>query len=67
MKKLLSICLAGLMLFGFGAEAMAEEGESTVDWDDFYIVTQPRELTVPYGESFTLSVEVNIPEGARIV
>ena len=40
---------------------------SDVNWDDFYIITQPpRDLYVKRGESFTLSVEVNIPDGVEV-
>ncbi|MDR2686290.1 MAG: hypothetical protein LBB75_00935 [Oscillospiraceae bacterium] len=68
MKKLLSIFLAGLMLFGFGAGAGAAEEDGEPDsWDDFYIITQPpAQLTVPFGKSFTLSVEAHVPEGAKV-
>jgi len=38
---------------------------AAVNWDDFYIVKQPPEtLYIRNGESFTLSVEANIPAGA---
>ena len=41
---------------------------AATDWDDFYIITQPPEnLYVPYGESFALSVEVNVPDGVDAV
>jgi len=70
MKKLLSILLAGFMLSGFGAMAAAQEGEpepqARVNWNDFYIVAQPEGMTIPYGASFTLSVEVNIPDGVEV-
>ncbi|MCL1953091.1 MAG: hypothetical protein FWF60_09730 [Oscillospiraceae bacterium] len=67
MKKLLSIFLAGLLLLGLGTAASAAAGDA-VNWEDFYIVTQPQaELTVPYGSDITLSVEVHVPEGARVV
>jgi len=67
MKKLLAIFLAGLMLFGLGtaASAGAENGGS-VNWDDFYIITQPQAVTVPHSSEFMLSVEVNVPEGAKV-
>jgi len=47
------------------AEAPMEA--AAVNWDDFYIITQPpKNLYVKRGESFTLSVEVNIPEGVEV-
>jgi len=69
MKKLFAVLMAGLMLLCFGAAtpAMAVVGESTVEWDDFRIITQPQAVTVPYGSSFTLSVEVNVPAGIEVV
>ena len=40
---------------------------SAVNWEDFTIITHPPEsLSVKHGESFTLSVEVNIPEGVEM-
>ena len=68
MKKLIAVLMAGLMLLCFGAAtpAVAVDGES-VNRDDFSIITQPQAVTVPYGSSFTLSVEVNIPAGAEVV
>ena len=74
-KKLLALLLALLLGLGLSATAMAEDGDTAqadevsqeVNWDDFYIISQPpAELTIPFGEEFTLSVEVNVPEGAEV-
>ena len=59
-KKLLALLLTFALAFGLASPAMAE-----VIWDDFIIITQPQDLTVLFGETFTLSVEVNIPDGAK--
>jgi len=69
MKKLFAVLMAGLMLFCLGAAtpAAAVVGESTVEWDDFRVITQPQAVTVPFGSSFTLSVEVNVPAGTEVV
>ena len=68
-KQLLALLLTLAMALGLGAsDAFAQEAaaESTVNWDDFYIVTQPQGATIPYGDSFTLDVEVNLPEGVVV-
>jgi len=64
-KKLLTLLLA--LALGLGLGAPAAFAQTTVDWDDFYILTQPQAAIVPYGSSFTLSVEVNVPEGVKVV
>lgn len=59
-KRVLAIAVALSLAFTLAMPAMA----IVVDWSEFRIVTQPPEyLYVPYGESFTLSVEVNVPDG----
>jgi len=52
-------------------EASAEIAEapveaSAVDWKDFYIITHPQSQKIPRGESFTLNIEVNIPDGVEV-
>ncbi|MCL2495562.1 MAG: hypothetical protein FWE98_07935 [Oscillospiraceae bacterium] len=69
MKKPLALLLALALAFALALPAVfAEEGEtqSQVNWDDFYIVTQPQNQTVKYGENFTLTVEVNVPDGVEV-
>ncbi|MCL2106835.1 MAG: hypothetical protein FWH26_07265 [Oscillospiraceae bacterium] len=57
-KQLLALLLAVLaLLFSLSVSAAAE-----LNLDDFYIKKQPEAITVPFNESFTLSVEVNIPD-----
>jgi len=57
-KGILALLLALALAFGLSLPALA-----AVNWDDFYIITQAQDLYVKHGESFTLSVEVNIPDG----
>ena len=39
---------------------------AAVNWDDFRITKQPQNLTIKQGDSFTLSVEVNVPTEVEI-
>jgi len=57
-KKLLALLLAFIMAFGIGVSAMAAE---TI-YDPF-LVPQPWDQTITNGDSFTLSIEVDVPEG----
>ena len=72
-KKPLALLLAvalGLALAAptaFAQEDSAGDATSTVDWSDFYFITQPQETIVAHGSDSTLSVEVNCPEGAEVV
>jgi len=68
MKKLISALLALVMVSGlFAAMPLtASAAESTVNWDDFYIVTQPQGRTIKRGDTFTLSFEVNVPDGVEV-
>ena len=59
-KRLLALLLALVLALGLAMPAMA-----AVNWDDI-IVTPPQDLFVPYGESYTLSVEVVAPAGAEV-
>ena len=74
-KHALALLLALALAFGLAMTAFATEEEaeleplalqSTVDWSEFRIITNPQDQYVPYGESFTLSVEVNIPDGGEV-
>jgi len=40
---------------------------AAVDWNEFRITKQPENLTIKHGDSFTLSVEVNLPTGVTDV
>ena len=70
MKKLTALLLTlvlALVLTAPAAFAQEEENQSTINWDDFYIITQPQARKSIYaGESYTLSVEVHIPEGVEV-
>jgi len=60
-KKLLALLLVLLLAFGLAMPATA-----AVNWDEFKITKQPQGLTIKEGESFTLSVEVNVPAGLEV-
>jgi len=68
MKKLLSALLALAMASGLFAVLpfTASAAESTVNWDEFYIITEPQKHTIQRGETITLSVEVNVPDGVVV-
>ena len=55
MKKRFALLLALAMAFCLGVPAMAAP--------DFSINVQPQDITINYGESFTLSVEAEVPAG----
>ena len=82
-KKWFALLMALVLAFSLALPALAEAVPAEVDtaaevtaadvdwdavnWDDFYIITQPpKEVTVPYGGDFSLSVEVNIPAGLEV-
>ena len=62
-KRLLAMASALALALTLALPAMA-----AVNWDDFTIITEPppERQYVKRGESFTLSVEVNIPEGVEV-
>ena len=67
-KQLLALLLTLAMALGLGASAaFAQEAaaESTVNWDEFYIVTQPQNLNITSEEGFALRVAVNLPAGVN--
>jgi hypothetical protein len=49
------------LALSFALPAMA-----AVNWDEFRIANQPQDLTIKHGDSFTLSVEVNVPDGVEL-
>jgi len=63
-KKLLALLLAAVLALGLGAPASALGLEE--DWPAFAITAQTQDMEVPYGESFTLRVELNIPNGLTV-
>ena len=70
-KRLLSLLLTLILAFGLAVPAVFAQEEddprSTVNWDDFYIVTQPQqEQSIKKGESFTISFDVHVPEGVEV-
>ena len=62
-KRILAAALAFALALSFALPGMA-----AVNWDEFKITKQPAEqnLKIKYGDSFTLSVEVNVPEGVEV-
>ena len=65
-KRLLALLLALVLALSLALPAMAVSPQSAINWDDFYIIRQPQSQTIRYGDSFTLSVEVNVPAGAEV-
>jgi len=61
LSTLLALALALTLAFSLTLPASA-----AVNWNDFYITKQPQGLTIKHGDSFTLSVEVNVPADAEI-
>jgi len=59
-KQLLAVVLAFSLALSFVLPALA------IEWDDFRIITQPQSLTIGEGESFTLTVAVNVPDGVVV-
>lgn len=59
-KKPLALLLALVLGLSLGAPALA------ANWDDFYIVTQPQDLVIPFGGDISLSVRVNAPAGVEV-
>jgi len=69
LKCILAVLITLVLTFGLAVPAVLAQDvqvQSTVNWSDFYIITQPQPQTILYGESFTLSVEVNVPDGVVV-
>ena len=64
--KITKRIFATLLTFAL-ALSLALPTMAAVNWDDFRITKQPQGLTIKEGESFTLSVGVNVPDGAEVV
>ncbi|MDR2686972.1 MAG: hypothetical protein LBB75_04410 [Oscillospiraceae bacterium] len=60
-KGLLAALLALALALSLALPTMA-----AVDWSDFRITTQPQSKTIKYGDSFTLSVKVHVPDGVEV-
>ena len=60
-KRILAVILTLALAFLLTLPAMA-----AVNWNELSITKQPQNLTIKNGESFTLSVEVNVPAGAEV-
>jgi len=60
-KRILAALLTLTLALSLALPTMA-----AVNWDDFRIAKQPQGLTIKEGESFTLSVEVNVPDGVEV-
>ena len=69
-KKLLAILLTLALALTLAAPAAFADEEATkpaINWDDFYITSQPpEELSLPFGSDITLRIEVNAPEGTEV-
>ena len=61
-KRLFAVTLIMALALGLAMPAAA-----AVNWDEFRITGQPQGKTVTYGESFTLGVEVAVPEEVEAV
>jgi len=48
------------------ALTLALPATATVNWDEFRIATETQDMKIQRGESFTLSVEVIIPDGVEV-
>ena len=60
-KRLLAVLLTLALALALALPAMA-----AVNWNEFRIISHPQDITIRHGESFTLSVEVNVPEGVEV-
>jgi len=57
--------LAVLLTFAL-ALALALQSMAAVNWDDFRIIRQSPDITIKHGDSFTLYVEVVVPDGVEV-
>jgi len=64
-KRILSALLTLALALAL-ALTLALPAAAAVNWDDFRITKQPQNLTIKSGDSFTLSVEVNVPAGVVV-
>jgi len=59
-KRMLAALLTFTLALSLGLPAMA-----AVNWNEFVFTKQPRNITIKHGDSFTFSVEVNVPNGVE--
>jgi hypothetical protein len=60
-KRMLTMVLTFALAFSLAAPAFA-----AVNWDEFQITERPKNIAIPYGDSFTLGVEVKVPDGVSV-
>ena len=60
-KRMLAMVLTFALALSLALPAMA-----AVNWSDFRITKQPKDKIIKYGDSLTLSVEVNVPAGVEV-
>jgi len=60
-NRILATLLTLALALSFVLPTMA-----AVNWDEFKITKSPQNLTITNGDSFTLSVEVNVPDGVEV-
>jgi len=64
-KRMLAALLTLALVFAIALPSFANQ--SSVNWNEFRITKQPESRqNIKFGESFTLSVEVNVPEGVEV-
>lgn len=60
-KRILASLVTLALMFLLALPSMA-----AVNWDEFKFTEMPKDITIKYGDSFTLSVEVKVPDGAVV-
>lgn len=60
-KRILAVILAMVLALGLAMPTMA-----AVNWNEFNFNKHPESMTIENGDSFMLSVEVNVPDGVVV-
>jgi len=60
-KRILAVLLTLTLALGLALPTMA-----AVNWNQFMFTKRQQDITIKYGDSFTLSVEVNVPAGVDV-
>ena len=60
-KRVLATVLAFALALSFALPSMA-----AVNWEKLYFTKRQQDITIKHGDSFTLSVEVNVPDGVEV-